>query len=343
MKRKKILPPALILIVIGAAIVYHYRPARDRAADELTLYGNVDIREVLLAFHATGRIQSLLVREGDSVKAGQLMAELDPVRYQADADRAAAQVASQQQVLARLLAGSRPAEIAEDRARLASAEATLRDADLTNRRKQSLIGKDLISQQEADNATAAFKAALGNRDALQQALNLAIEGPREEDIAAARARLEADEAALALAQSELADTRLYSPTGAVVRNRILEPGDMVTPQTPVYTLALTDPVWVRAYIPETDLGKIHPGMKAEVTTDSFPGKVYPGWIGYISPTAEFTPKEVQTPELRSRLVYQVRVYLRDPGNEVRLGMPATVTIPRDQPPPSSVPGPGKEK
>ena len=115
-----------------------------------------------------------------------------------------------------------------------------------------------------------------------------------------------------------------------IRDRILEPGDMVTPQTPVLTLALTNPVWVRTYVPETRLGQLSLGMPAEVSTDSYPGKTYQGWVGFISPTAEFTPKNVETPELRTRLVYQARVYVSNPQNELRLGMPATVTIQLDQ-------------
>lgn len=121
----------------------------------------------------------------------------------------------------------------------------------------------------------------------------------------------------------------------VVRDRILEPGDMATPQTPVLTLAFTDPVWVRAYLPEPMLGRVKPGMEARILTDSYPGRAYAGWVGYISPTAEFTPKNVETPELRTRLVYQVRVFACNPRGELRLGMPATVTIDLDQAPPAA--------
>ncbi len=123
----------------------------------------------------------------------------------------------------------------------------------------------------------------------------------------------------------------------MVQSRILEKGDMASPQKPAFTLALTNPVWVRAYVSETDLGRISLGMKAEVTTDSFPGKKYPAWIGFISPVAQFTPKPVETRELRTSLVYQVRVFVDNPDNELRLGMPATVTVllgqGKQQPPP----------
>ncbi len=117
----------------------------------------------------------------------------------------------------------------------------------------------------------------------------------------------------------------------MIQDRLLEPGDMASPQKPVFTLALDDPVWVRAYVSETDLGRIRPGMKAEITTDSFSDKRYEGWIGFISPTAEFTPKTVETPEVRTKLVYQVRVFARNPQGELRLGMPAVVMIPLDPP------------
>ena len=130
-----------------------------------------------------------------------------------------------------------------------------------------------------------------------------------------------------ITERDLADANLYAPTAGVIQNRILEPGDMASPQTPAYTLALTNPVWVRAYVAEPDLGKIHLGMAAAVATDSYPGKVYEGWVGFISPTAEFTPKSVETTEVRTALVYQVHIYVKNPNNELRLGMPATVTIP----------------
>jgi HlyD family secretion protein len=168
--------------------------------------------------------------------------------------------------------------------------------------------------------------ARANLEALRQVAALTVQGPREEDIAAARYRLEAYQAESRLADQDLTDTRLYAPTNGIIQNRLLEPGDMASARSPVYTLALNDPVWVRAYVPEPDLGRLSEGMKATVTTDSFPGKVYEGTVGYISPVAEFTPKQIETTDLRTRLVYQVRVFVKNPQNELRLGMPATVHI-----------------
>jgi len=336
MSKKKIRLIALIVLAaFGLAYgVYHYLHRSGQPKNILHLYGNVDIRQVQLAFHGTGRVNRLHTREGDTVVAGQLVAELDPVRYEAAAEKARAEVATQKQVLAKLLAGSRPEEIAEAEARVMGATATLHDAELTFKRNEELFAKGVVARQELDNTEETYKSAKANLDAYQQSLTLAKKGPRKEDIANARAKLRADEAALTLAERELADTKLYAPCDGVIRDRILEPGDMAFPQTPVFTLALTTTIWVRAYVEEPDLGKISPGMKAEVATDSFPGKVYDGWIGFISPTAEFTPKQVETSEYRSRLVYRVRVYVRNPQNELRLGMPATVTIRLDQPRPA---------
>jgi HlyD family secretion protein len=242
-------------------------------------------------------------------------------------------VAAQRAALARLEVGSRPEEVRQARANVAAARARLSDAEVTFTRIQDLSVKKLVSRQALDDAQTSLDTARADLEVAQQALALAVEGPRTEDIEEARALLKASEAQLALAQEVLKDTELYAPAAGTIRDRLLEPGDMVSPQTPVLTLALTDPVWVRAYASERYLGRLAPGMSAEVSTDSYPDKTYPGWIGFISPTAEFTPKNVETPELRTRLVYQVRVHVCNPQDELRLGMPATVSIPLDQPKP----------
>jgi HlyD family secretion protein len=143
---------------------------------------------------------------------------------------------------------------------------------------------------------------------------------------ASEAQLHANEAQAALLKQELADADLFAPSDAVVRARILEPGDMSSPIKPVFTLAIINPKWVRAYLSEPDLGKVHPGMKATVQTDSFPDRRFDGWVGFISPQAEFTPKPVETEELRTSLVYEIRVFVHDPDDDLRLGEPATVRL-----------------
>jgi HlyD family secretion protein len=194
-----------------------------------------------------------------------------------------------------------------------------------------LVRQKFISQQAADNAKAALDAARARLKSVQESLRLVELGPRKEDTAAARATLQQNVAALGVVQRDFEEGRLYAPADGVIQNRVLEPGDMASPQKPVLTLALTSPLWVRAYVSEPALGRIRNGARAEVATDSHPGTRYRAWIGFISPTAEFTPKSVETQEVRTSLVYQIRVFVCDARGELRLGMPATVTVSLDQP------------
>jgi HlyD family secretion protein len=329
-RRARIVAVVLIVLAGGAAGFFYWRSHRP-AADRLVLYGNIDIRQVDLSFDNQGRIMQMLVDEGDRVEQGQLLATLDPSRFEDAVGAAEGQLARQRQVVAKLERGSRPQEIEQARAEAAAATATAHDAELVARRRAKLNATDVTSQEEYDNARALAQAARDRLRAAQQALSLAVEGPRVEDIAAAKAQLQADEANLALAQHRLRDTRLHAPEAGTVLTRILEPGAAVLPNTPAYTLALDDPVWVRTYVSETDLGRIFPNMQAEVSTDSFPGRIYQGWVGFISPTAEFTPKPVEAPDLRSALVYRLRVYVKNPDRTLRQGMPVTVTLQLAQP------------
>ena len=301
---------------------------RDQAGNSkpLTLYGSIDIREVQLAFQDSGRIANLLVDEGASVDQGQVVAELDPTRYRLEVARLDGEVKAQAQLVSRLHEGSRPQEVEKAKAAVAAAEATLAEARLQLSRKTSLRETNRISKQEVDSAATRVQTAEATLRAAQEEASLVTEGPRQEDIAAAEAKLTALQAAKTLAEQRLTDTRLVAPANGVIRNRILEPGAMASPGAPVLSLALTDPLWVRAYVSEPDLGRVREGMRAEVRTDTHPDKVYRGWVGFISPTAEFTPKTVETTELRTKLVYRTRVFVCDSQQELRLGMPVTVTL-----------------
>jgi HlyD family secretion protein len=247
--------------------------------------------------------------------------------------QAEAQVAAQRQVVQRLRNGSRPEEIAQARANVDSAK-----ADAVNARQMyerikgaaEMSAGRAVRQQDVDSAKAALEVAEAKLAVNEKALDLAVIGPRKEDIAQNEAQLRANEAQLAFLQQQLIDAQLLAPIDAVVRTRVLEPGDMASPQRPVFTLAITDPKWVRAYVSEPDLGKVRPGMAASVRVDSFPNRRFDGWVGFISPVAEFTPKSVQTEELRTSLVYEVRVFVKDPSDELRLGAPATVYLNTDQ-------------
>jgi HlyD family secretion protein len=327
--KRRLLIAAVLIAAVAAAAVWRLG-SRDAERDELTLFGNIDLRQVSLAFNGSERIAAVLAHEGDYVHEGDTVAKLDTSRLEPQVAQARAAAAAQRAVVERLRNGSRPEEIAQARANVASAEADAVNARLQHRRLVALVGRKLASQQDVDSAKAAMDAATARAEAAQKALDLLVAGPRQEDIAQAEAQLQAREAELALAETHLADAALVAPLDAVVRSRLLEPGDMASPQKPVLSLAIIDPKWVRAYVPETDLGRVKAGLHASVEVDSFPSRRFEGRIGFVSPVAEFTPKTVQTEELRTSLVYEIRVFVDDPRDELRLGMPATVHVPFDQ-------------
>lgn len=327
MQKKKIIIVIVALVLVVIFTVLWWRGDHEASnGTTLRLYGNVDIREAQLAFNSSEHIADILVQEGDRVARGELLATLHTELLEAKLAEANASMQTQQQLLAKLQAGSRPQEIRKGEAELEAAHASATSAADSYMRLERLLKKKLASPEDVENMRSLADAAKAQMDAAEQALALLQAGPRKEDIAAARAQLAAREAGVVLARRQLEDTKLYAPADGVIRNRILQPGDMAFPQTPVLTLAFTDPVWARAYLPEPALGQVAPGAKAFIHTDSYPGKRYAGWVGYISPTAEFTPKNVQTSELRTRLVYSMRVYACNPQGELRLGMPVTVTI-----------------
>jgi HlyD family secretion protein len=306
-----------LVVVIAIVTALWWFMGRQHERTELSLYGNVDLRQVELPFNGSERIAAVLVQEGDHVKQGQLLARLETNRLAPQVAKAEADVAAQQQVVDRLHHGNRPEEIAQARANVdaAAADAANTRAQYERLRALSDISSGrAVSRQDMDAA----KAALDNADAKlavnHKALALQLAGPRKEDVAQGDAQLRADQAQLALLQQQLKDADLLAPLDAVVRSRIVEPGEIASPK------------WVRAYVGEPDLGSVHEGMRATVTVDAFGGRSFPGWVGFISPVAEFTPKSVETTELRSSLVYEIRVFVHDPGDELRLGMPATVHL-----------------
>lgn len=271
-------PKPVLVLVLAAALggVVWYVGFRDRGGDDdgLTLYGNIDVRQVDLAFSIDGPIAEMRVEEGDRVEPGQIIATLDRRPYAFALGQAEAQVAE--------------------------AEADLENARRTLARQADLLKRGNAPQQTYDDARRRVDASVAR-----------LNGARE---------------TAALAAYRLGRADLVSTVGGTVLTRIREPGAVVMPNSPVYTISIADPVWARTYVDEPHLGHVVPGMKAEITTDSAPGRVYPGWVGFVSPTAEFTPKSVETPELRTDLVYRVRVYVKNPDHTLRQGMPVTVRL-----------------
>jgi len=326
LRRRLIGMTLLIALGAGGLLIYLALQQGEPHVGELTLYGNVDLRDVRVAFRVSEYVKTLHVDEGDAVTRGQLLAELDDRRLRETVAEREAEYRLRQQELLELERGSRPEDIDAARGEVAALEAELAEARRNYARQADLLAEKLVAQERVDAAQAARDSLAGRLRAARARLQRLIAGPRVEQIEAARARFAAADAALARARTDLADAELHAPADGVIQNRLLEPGDIAGPQAPVFSLALTNPLWVRAYVPEPDLGKLREGMAASVTSDSFPGETFDGWVGFISPTAEFTPKNVETPELRTRLVYRVRVFVCNAGNRLRLGMPVTVTV-----------------
>jgi len=324
---------AVVLVVIAVVIIgfwawkYNNKNQKDNI---LTLYGNVDIRQVSLAFEQSGRIEKLLVQEGDKVKAGQVLAALNTNALEIQAKQAQAQLKAQQEAIVKQDVGARPEEISQAKAQLASAQAELDKTNKNLQRLQILVSSTdgrAISQQELDYAKSNKDSAEAAVRERQANLELIIKGARKEDREATKAQYEVTKANLDLINYNLTQAELKSPVNAVVRARLQEVGDMTTAQKAVYTLALTDPKWIRVYVNEQDLSSIKMGGTAQVIRDSDPNQPINGKIGYISSVAEFTPKTVQTEEIRTTLVYEVRVYVNDPNDQLKMGQPVTVKVP----------------
>ncbi|ATJ83351.1 efflux RND transporter periplasmic adaptor subunit [Halomonas beimenensis] len=327
--KRTIVAASVLLVLAGVAgLGWIYSGDPRENSDRLELLGNVDVRQVNLAFEVAGRVATVTQEEGDTVATGQTVASLETADFEDEVRLARSRLERQAAVLAALEAGTRPAEIDQARARVMQHEAALRLAQATLRRQQELAARNLASHQVHDEAKARLDEARAQLRAAEKALALAEAGPRREDIEQARAQLNADRAALNLAQRRLADATLIAPNGGIILTRVREPGTVVAPGDTIYTLSLTSPVWIRTYVDEPELGRIYPGMPAEIHTDS--GGIYRGQVGFISPRAEFTPKTVETRELRTSLVYRLRVIVENPDNGLRQGMPVTVVLQPNQ-------------
>lgn len=257
---------AIIIVLIDRA----YTEKKD--IHHITLYGNVDVRQVDIGFRVSGQVKQLFFEEGDKVSEGTLMCLMDDTPYDSQLKEALA--------------------VAE------SVRANLDNAEILLKRRLELIGIGAVSQEDLDNAR-------GRRDQLVS-------------------DFEAAEANSAVAKDNLSYTKAYAPTNGIVLTRIREPGTVVNPADPVYTLSVSSPVWIRAFVSEPELGKVHYGMTAEVYTDT--GRKYSGTVGFISPVAEFTPKTVESTQLRTDLVYRIRIYADNPDNQLVQGMPVTVKL-----------------
>ncbi|MBM3193378.1 MAG: efflux RND transporter periplasmic adaptor subunit [Chlamydiae bacterium] len=274
MKKNIIILFLALSLVTALSILFYTVFAEKKDPNVITLFGNVDVRQVDIGFRVSGKVATLIYEEGDRVSEGSLMCTLDESPYDSQLEEALA---------------------AKEAIRV-----NLENAEVLLLRRLELIEIGAVSREDLDNARA-------NRDQLI-------------------ANLVQAEAAIIVARDNLEYTKAYAPTDGVILTRIREPGTVVNPANPVYTLSVTSPVWIRAFVSEPDLGRVNYGMDAEVFTDIKRGRTYSGKIGFISPVAEFTPKTVQTTELRTDLVYRLRIYVDNPDRELVQGMPVTVKL-----------------
>jgi len=274
MKKNIIILFLALSLVTALSILFYTVFAEKKDPNVITLFGNVDVRQVDIGFRVSGKVATLIYEEGDRVSEGSLMCTLDESPYDSQLEEALA---------------------AKEAIRV-----NLENAEVLLLRRLELIEIGAVSREDLDNARA-------NRDQLI-------------------ANLVQAEAAIIVARDNLEYTKAYAPTDGVILTRIREPGTVVNPANPVYTLSVTSPVWIRAFVSEPDLGRVNYGMDAEVFTDIKRGRTYSGKIGFISPVAENTPKTVQTTELRTDLVYRLRIYVDNPDRELVQGMPVTVKL-----------------
>lgn len=315
---------AVLLMALAWYLWRQHRAEDPNAA--LALSGNVDVHQVELAFRVTGRIAELKAQEGDKVSAGQVLGQLDGVPFETDVAAARADLAQAQAQLEKLQHGYRVEEIAQARAIVAQRAADLANARVTLKRQQELVTAGLVTHQQIDDARSRVDQSEAQLAGARDQLNLEQRGSRIEDIDSQKAMLAAAQARLSKTQTALSDASLLAPSPGIISVRAREVGAMVQAGQTVYTLTLNDPVWIRAYVPQPRLGRIKPGMAVQVSIDSMPGKQYQGTVGFISPDAEFTPKSVQTDQVRDDLVYRIRVIATDPDNVFRQGMPVTVRV-----------------
>jgi HlyD family secretion protein len=324
-KRRRVVVLVLVLAA-GAAGLWFWLGGDDGDRDAITASGTVEATDAQLGFRAGGRIVAVGPREGDEVAAGQELAALDRAEAEARRDQARAAVAGAEARLAELESGFRAEEVAAAAAAADAARERLAAAARDLERARLLLDGGAISPEEYDRAELARDVAASQLEQAEQQALLLRRGPRAEQVAAARARLEEARAALAAAEAALADHAIAAPFSGVVTVRHRRPGEVVAAGAPVLTLLDRDDRWVRIYLPEDRIGAVRLGAPAAIAADTYPGKTYPGEVFFIASEAEFTPKNVQTKKERVNLVFRIKIAAKNPQGVLKPGMPADADI-----------------
>ena len=321
----------VLAVLVGGGAYWFYTKEKGKDQDELKLYGNVEIREVLLSFRVAGRLESLKFEEGEKVKSGDYLAELDNTPFAIQVQEANAAVLASKANQEKMHHGYQTEDIRQAAAQRDQIAVSLRNAETNYQRFKELFDQNVVAQKEYDDVAAARDQLRAQLAAASSELQRLQGGFRTEDIHAAEADTKAAESRLEAAYTSLHDTQLYAPSDGTILTRVAEPGSMVAAGQAVYSLQLATPVQVRAYVTETQLGKIRLGMKGRIFTDSHPDEHIEGTVNFIAQDAEFTPKQVQTEDMRTDLVYRIRLLIEEnPEDRLKNGMPVTVVIDETQ-------------
>ena len=316
-----------VVVVLGlSAVAYFGFFSKGKTDANATIYGNVDIREATLAFRTGGRVVEVRVDEGAAVKKGDVLAVLDTEPLNNNLHSANANLAALSARNSMMHLGYRQEDVEQAKARVVAAEAALSNAEKQFARQGALVTEQVSTQHILDDARSARDQAHAQLKVAQQQALALQRGYRKEEIAESDAQLAQARANLAIAELAVRDANLVAASDGIVLTRAIEVGTMVQAGTPAFNVSLTKPVWVRAYVPEAQLGRYPAGAHVLLSTDSRPGKPYHGVVGFVSPSAEFTPKSVETTDLRTSLVYRIRVVVEDADAQLRQGMPVTVGL-----------------
>ncbi len=324
--KKRLLIAGLVIAIIVTAIFLAMQLRHEPGEKVIIASGNVEVKEVDMGFKLPGRVTKFYTDEGLSVEKGQILAVLDKAELESMVQERKARLSEALVKLEEFRAGSRPQEIEKARADVAYAEAVFSKARNDYERDQFLFENGAISARQMDASEKAYQVALSRFRHAKESLSLVKEGPRKEKLQAQENRVQQSEAALRASEERLKETMIYAPVSGVILRKYIEIGETVAGGMPVYTIGDLKNPWIKIYVKEDRLGLVKLGRKAEITTDSYPEKVYDGTITRISPKAEFTPKNIQTEEERVKLVFGVEISVNNENDELKPGMPADVRI-----------------
>jgi len=316
----------VLLVAVSVAAAWGARHLGGGASKGVAVTGTIEATQVDVSVKITGRILERLVKEGDRVTRGQVLVRLDDSELAADVRRQDAALRSAQATLRDLQKGARPQEIEDARAAVSSAEATRTMTEREYQRNEQLYTKNLIAAQDVDRARQAYEVAKAQERSARERLALLLAGSRPDQIDAAGWQVTQAESALAQAQSRLREARVVSPIDGVVLRKNLEAGETANPGVPILTLVNPKDVWLRAYVPETEVGRLKVGDTAALRVDAFPNRVFTGRLVEIGSEAEFTPRNVQTKKERVNLVFRIKIQIDNPDGLLKPGLPADADV-----------------